>query len=89
MVIRVQALEVRDGVTIVYAHTNFEQPGTAYFRYEGGVNADLVEALAGRKEAFFEAEVTWDGLVIGDEVPRSSFGPMPAEAAPEETRGPR
>lgn len=90
MIIHVQVLEVRDGVTIIYAHTNIEQPGTSYFRYEGGVNADVVEALAGRSEAFFEAEVTWEGLVIGDEVPPSAFGAVPPpEPVLDETRGPR
>lgn len=37
--------------------------------YEGGINEDMLETMKGRLKAYFEAEVTKDGLEIGDEVP--------------------
>jgi hypothetical protein len=41
---------------------------TRSFRYEGGINSDMVEAMGGRAGVFFEAEVGEGGLEIGVEV---------------------
>ncbi len=64
MILKVKVKGVVDGVTRIVATTRND-----VFKYEGGVNPDMVEAMAGRKQAFFEAELKDGGLEIGDEVP--------------------
>lgn len=38
------------------------------FQYEGGLNQDMIDTLAGRPKAYFEAHLERTGLVIGEEV---------------------
>ena len=64
MIVKVQrALLSTDGVdrVLIYNHDRS-------FVYEGGVNEDLKDVLAGRPKAYYEAVMTADGLEIGDEV---------------------
>lgn len=39
------------------------------FKYEGGMNDDMVQTMAGRDKAFFEASMGPEGLEIADELP--------------------
>ncbi len=64
MIIKVQmALMSSDGVqrVLIYNHDKS-------FLYEGGVNEDMVTLMAGRPNAYFEADLGSEGLEIGDEV---------------------
>lgn len=64
MIVKVQtSLVSSDGVPRVLIYDRSRS-----FTYEGGINADVVAAMAGRKKAFFVAALTDDGLSIGTEV---------------------
>lgn len=65
MILRVQPIApLGDGTPRILAHTQGK-----VFKYEGVVGPDIVEMLAGRPKAFFEASMGPGGLEIGDEVP--------------------
>lgn len=65
MIVKVQvSLASSDGVTRVLIYNQSRS-----FKYEGGVNQDMVDTMAGRPKAFFEASMGPEGLEIGDEVP--------------------
>jgi hypothetical protein len=64
MIVKVQvSLASSDGVTRVLIYNQSRS-----FTYEGGVNQDMVETMAGRAKAYFEADMGPGGLEIGDEV---------------------
>lgn len=64
MIVKVQVSQFSsDGVTrcLIY---NADRS----FTYEGGLNQDMVDVMAGRPKAYFEAIMGSGGLEIGDEV---------------------
>ena len=64
MIVKVQMSQFSsDGVPRVLIYNESKS-----FTYEGGVNVDMVETMAGRSKAYFEAEMGPEGLEIGDEV---------------------
>jgi hypothetical protein len=64
MIVKVQMSQfTSDGVSRVLIYNESKS-----FTYEGGVNEDMVETMAGRPKAYFEAEMGPEGLEIGAEV---------------------
>lgn len=64
MILKVEVVgAVEKGVPRIVASTQDRR-----FKYEGGINQDMVDVLAGREKAFFEASMGPGGLEIGDEV---------------------
>ena len=65
MIVKVQvSLASSDNVTRVLIYNQ-----SRTFEYVGGLNQDMVDVMAGRPKAFFEASMGGDGLSIGAEVP--------------------
>lgn len=64
MILKVQvSLASSDGVTRVLVYNKDRS-----FTYQGGVNQDMVDTMAGREKAFFEGGIVDGVLEMGDEV---------------------
>jgi hypothetical protein len=69
VIVKVQvSLASSDGVTRVLIYNQ-----NCTFEYEGGINEDMVETMAGRAKAYFEASMGPDGLEIGEELEDQSW----------------
>jgi hypothetical protein len=68
VIVKVQKTEERNAVGDILWIVTGTMSNGARFKYEGGVNADMLEAMGDRTVAYFEADLGDGGLEIGAEV---------------------